>query len=439
MEPLAMQRTHRKANWLGSLLLSLILAACNLPSTPVPGLDILSTRLPTITQAQKSPNASQALTPAANVAPGSQCVTPKAHPGILPASFNNLPGVIATFLNAGATPDELAGVLRDARLTNPPNPVVSGDVNGDGFPDLAISVVNPASTAQPQSGELLVFTCTDGAYRLGYTLESTGTSGAPAIQSIEDLNADGKAEIVTGLQTCGAHTCFTAVQVLGWTGDGFQNRLIGRTDDLPYPRVQINLVTEGGIAEIVIQGGMIASVGAGPQRMETRTWTYDQPSGNWTLARDELAPSNYRIHVLQDADASLHKGDVAQALVVYNWVLSDQPPLQDYQDPSNEKLNLGAYAAYKIAAIHLKNAESEPAQQILNQMERSYPEGTGQHAFVEMALAYQLALGAARDVKAACDAVTQYGQAHQAQVLDPLGPVVFGYANKSFGPQDLCP
>jgi hypothetical protein len=434
-----MKKAHRSAAWFGSLLLSLSLVACNLPSTPMPGLDILSTRLPTVTLAPPTATISQALTPAANAAPGAVCVPPKAHVGIQQASFNNLPGVIAAYLNGGATPDELAGVLGNAKLANPPNPVVSGDVNGDGLPDLAVSVANPASSTQPPAGELLVFTCANGAYRLGYTLGSMDTSGAPAIQTIQDLNADGKAEIVTGLQTCGVHTCFTAVQVLAWSGDGFQNRLIGRTDDLPYPRVQVNLVTEGGIAEIVIQGGMIASVGAGPQRMETRTWSFDQASGNWTLARDELAPSNYRIHVLQDADASLRKGDVAQALVVYNWVLSDQPPLQDYQDPSNEKLNLGAYAAYKIAVIHLDKGESEAAQQILNQMARSYPDGTSQHAFVEMALAYQLALGESLDLKASCDAVTQFSQAHQGEVLNPLGPAVFGYANKSFGPQDLCP
>jgi hypothetical protein len=346
--------------------------------------------------------------------------------------------VIAAFLNSGATHDELGAALSAASLGNPPNPVLAGDLNGDGKLDVVAAVVDPTSSSRPPAGEMLVFTCAGGAYRLSYTLVSTQNSGAPAVQTVEDLNADGKAEIVAGQQTCGAHTCFTSVQVLAWSGNGFQNRLTGRTDDIPYPHVQINAVTEGGISEIVIQGGMIDSVGAGPQRTETRTWAFDQASGNWLLASDALAPSNYRIHLVQDADATLRKGDVNQALVVYNWVLSDQPPLQDYQNPSSEKLTLGAYAAYKIAVIHLSRAETGAAQQMLDQMARSYPAGTPEYAFLEMALAYQSALTGG-DASKACNAVTEYLLAHPSQVLDPLGPQVFGYSNKSFGAQDMCP
>jgi hypothetical protein len=351
--------------------------------------------------------------------------------------FNRLPETIAAFLNAGATPGELAAAL--IVFANPPTPVAAGDVNGDGLPDLAVSLADLTSSWSLAPGELLVFTCQSGAYQLAFTLASPNHVGAPAIQSVEDLNGDGKAEIVIGMQTLGTYNSFTDVQVLAWTGNSFQNRLIGTTDDIPYPHVQVNPVTEGGLAEIVIQGGLIDAVGAGPQRVETRTWALDPASGNWTVASDTLAPSNYRIHVLQDADADLRKGDVTQALAAYNRVLKDKPPLQDYLDPTTEKLNLGAYAAYKIVVVHLAKGEKDAAQEMLDQLARTYIAGTPQHAFVELAQAYQDALANGGDAAKACTAVTEYSQAHTAQVLDPLGPQSFGYANRTYTPQDMCP
>jgi hypothetical protein len=381
-----------------------------------------------------------ALTPAATTQAGSSlCVAPQSHPALNLVPFKDLPASIGAFLNGGGLPGELETALSAAALGTPPNPVMTGDLDGDGKTDLVISLNNLASSTTPTPGALLVFTCQKGMYQLSYTLDSPQDFGAPAIQSVEDLNGDKKAEIVMGMQTCGAHTCFTDVKVLSWSESGFQNRLEGTTTDIPYPRVQINSVTEGGIADIAIQGGEIASTGAGPQRIETRTWAFDQESGSWKVATDEQAPSTYRIHLLQDADTTLHKGDPAQALVVYNWVLTDQPPLQDYQDPAAEKLNLGAYAAYKIVVIHLNAGENDAAQQMLDQMDKKYKEGSAQRAYYEMALAYQKALADGGDKAKACSAASDYAQSHTAQVLTPLGSQSFGYANKDFTPQDMCP
>jgi hypothetical protein len=436
-----MKKNPRMTAWLGGIALSLMLAACNLPQPSMMGIGQKSPVPPTPFQPSGPGNTiTLALTPAATTqASSALCVAPQAHAALNLVPFKDLPASIGAFLNAGGLPGELETDLGSAALGTPPNPVLTGDVDGDGKTDVAISLTNLASSIAPTPGELLVFTCQKGMYQLSYTQESPQDYGAPAIQSVEDLNGDSKAEIVAGMQTCGAHTCYTDVKVLAWIEGGFQNRLEGTTTDIPYPRVQINPVTEGGIADIVIQGGEIASAGAGPQRIETRTWAFDQESGSWKVATDEQAPSTYRIHLLQDADATLHKGDPAQALVVYTWVLSDQPPLQDYQDPAAEKLNLGAYAAYKIVVIHLDAGENDAAQQMLDQMAKDYKEGSPQRAYYEMAQAYQQALADGGDKAKACSAVSDYALAHTAQVLAPLGPQAFGYANKEFAPQDMCP
>ena len=91
-----------------------------------------------------------------------------------------------------------------------------------------------------------------------------------------------------------------------------------------------------------------------------------------------------------------------------------------------------------IAAIHAKRGETGTAQATIEKMEQAYPGGTSQHAYVDMANAYLEAL-ARGDEAAACDAVQAYASSHAEQVLVPLGQKTFGYANKDFLPQDMCP
>jgi hypothetical protein len=129
---------------------------------------------------------------------------------------------------------------------------------------------------------------------------------------------------------------------------------------------------------------------------------------------------------------------VEAALIDYQWVWSDTPPLEDYLDPKVEKPNLGAYAAYMIAAIDAKRGETDTAQAAIDKMEQAYPGGTTQHAFVEMANAYLQALSSGGEASA-CEAVQAFASSHAEQVLIPLGQKTFGYANKDFLPQDMCP
>ena len=133
------------------------------------------------------------------------------------------------------------------------------------------------------------------------------------------------ADLVTSQAVCGATTCFESVQILSWMGTGFENRLTGSSDDLPYPDIQVKASGKDGIYDLVILGGSIGSAGAGPQRGKTRTWKYDTGSRIWSVASDLLDPSSYRVHVLQDADAALRRGEVDAALVDYQSVWSDFP------------------------------------------------------------------------------------------------------------------
>ena len=149
-----------------------------------------------------------------------------------------------------------------------------------------------------------------------------------------------------------------------------------------------------------------------------------------------LAPSNYRIHVLHDAEDAALARDYEQALMDYDRVNSDLA-LVDWMDPEVEKANLSAYALFKTAVVSLIQNKVDLAQATFDQLAASYPPGTKGHAFVELAVAFQAAYPAG-GVPSGCAAARQYAVDHPDQVLLLLGSAVYGYANRDVSPQDIC-
>jgi hypothetical protein len=354
-------------------------------------------------------------------------------PGEFPAFEQNILG----FLNQGGSPLELDSALYAAGVANQPRSVAAADLTGDGWQDVVVSIYDPASSSVPPGGLLLIYTCQEAHFIHSQREPSAEAWGAPGIRYLQDLNADHRAELVTSSATCGAHTCFEAVKILGWSGEGFENLLVGETTDLPYPDIRLADPDGDGLFDLEVAGGGFGSVGAGPQRTLTRHWRYDSASGRWQDSKDLLAPSNYRIHVLHDAEAAALARDYEQALLDYGRVISD-PALVDWMDPVVEKANLSAYALFKTAVVNLIQNKIDLAQVAFNQLAASYPPGRMGHAFVELAMAFQAAYPAG-GVPSGCAAARQYAVEHPDQVLLPLGSATYGYANRDVSPQDICP
>ena len=369
--------------------------------------------------------------------PNPICVTPQPHPDFQRGDFGQYSQASLAFLNSGATVEELSQALYDAGVANQPRTAAANDMTGDGQQDVVVSIYNPNSRRTPPSGTLLIFVCGSGSYNLAFQLAAPEDQGVPGIRFLQDLNADGKADLVTSQGTCGASTCFETVKILTWTGAGFENALEGSGADLPDPDIQIQDPQVNGIYQLVITAGGAGSVGAGPQRIVTRTWTYDPASQHWKPGPDELASSTYRIHVLQDADTAFKKGDYALAEALYGQVRDDQPPLADWMDPATEKANLGAYAAYKILVIKTLQKKSSQAQKDLASMNAGLAAKSPEQAYAEMAREYITAY--AVDPSTACAIVKRYAASHAGRVLDPLGSKIFGYSNRDFQPEDMCP
>jgi hypothetical protein len=201
---------------------------------------------------------------------------------------------------------------------------------------VAVSIYDPASSLIPPGGKLLLFVCQEGVYRMLLHQASAEGSGAPGIRYLQDLNRDGIAELVVGSPTCGASTCFEEVQILGWTGADFEDLLVGSTIEIPSPVINLLDPQEDGVVDLEISGGGYGSVGAGPQRSKSMVWPYNPSTARWQDPQERLESSNYRIHVLQDADQAARKRQFEQALPIYGRVVDDTG-LIDWVEPELEK------------------------------------------------------------------------------------------------------
>ena len=397
-----------------------------------------------IPQATDTPEASPTGSPSTAVAEPplstsvkTGCVPERGQPELEAGDFDQYPQEIQDFLNSGGAPSDLDDALYDAGVANQPVAVETADMTGDGQEEVVVSIFDPASQVMPPAGTLLIYICQDEAYQLAYQQDSDRAQGAPGIRYLLDLNADQNADLVARAGSCGAHTCFEDVEVLAWDGEQFKNVFEGDTGEIPYPDIRITDANGDDIFDIEIAGSGIGSVGAGPQRNVVDIWKYDPSSGTWEFEEEALQDSNYRIHVLHDAERAAKGGDYATALDLYDRVVNDTS-LEGWMDPETEKANLAAYALFKSGVIYTIEGQEAQASAAFEQLSDSFPEGVPQHAFVEMAEAFQQAY-ASDGLDAACSAAGNYASAHAGQILAPLGPEAFGYANPEFTSDNVCP
>jgi hypothetical protein len=433
------------------LAISLILGACNYPGMNQAPESPTSEPIVSAQDELPSPQPSQATPTSLPISapptpeppePTPQPVAPFCLPtqagvAFTAQTFADYPLAIRDFLNAGATAEALDSVLYDAGVANMPVSVATEDLTGNGVIDVVVSLINPDSPGILPGGGMWIFTCETGIYELQYEQRSQEVFGAPHIWYVEDMDADGRAELVVSEGTCGAHTCFEAVQLLDWEDGAFVNRLAGDSLDLPNPDIRIDDPDEDGIYNLLVVGGGVSSVGAGPPRELARVWALQRDSGAWEVSGELLGPSDYRIHILHDAETAAREGDVPNALALYQRVVIDET-LQDWVDPEDERITLGAYARYKIMVLYALSDQEKFAQTTLTEMQAEYPAWIPQYAFVNMAEIFlgQFAQGGA---EAACAAAQNFAAANSTRVLDPMGPLAFGYSSPTISSQEMCP
>lgn len=157
----------------------------------------------------------------------------------------------------------------------------------------------------------------------------------------------------------------------------------------------------------------------------------------WTFFGDQAGQSDYRIHALHDADDLAAQENYSEALVLYQQVISSTA-LQDWQDPETERAYLSAYAHLKMAEIYTLLDRTELAQATVADFEQAAFEGSVGEAYLGVLREFQ-GQWDGENLAETCAAVQAYVASRSEQLVAPLGPQQFGYANREFQPGDFCP
>jgi len=415
------------------MLLSLAGTACVTPPTQVVGPDtILDTAVAaTVTALSTSP------TEPATANTIQPCPVESSNPA-LPAlsGFESFPSQIQAYLNQGGGLEDL-GQLMEADQLDPHEglPYSRQDFTGDGLEDIVISILKGDGAQIAPAGSLLLFVCQDDQYQLAYTSPPSTELAAPFIRAAQDLTGDNIPELLTTRESCGAHTCSFEVNVLSWQDDALRSIFPDVTTDIPLPFVDLEGPQDNGSYNIVVTGSGIASAGAGPYRRFSKVWTYDPGTGQYQYSHSYLHESNYRIHLVHDADQAVLGGNLETALDLYEQVIDDDS-LDDWAVGEEGARTLAAYATYRRVLTFLQLDQIEAARAELTLLESSFLPDTSGYGYVALAQTVWNQYQSNGNLAAACLAAQDYAQTHSQTILDPL---YYGYANQTYVAGDICP
>jgi len=352
-----------------------------------------------------------------------------------PQDFGDYSAVIGQFLSAGGSSTVLEATLRNWGAITERGGVVQADtdITGDGVVEVIITLYNPATyneEALLNAGQLLVYGCDGGGYRLLYKTAFNTNIALPELVRVGDMNTDVKNELVYFTETCSGAGCFKEAKILTW------NAIVGVFEELNNGqivaingRIGIVDVDGDGVLELTAQINPPGTVATGPGRSVVDTWDWN--GEDYVLAlREEVAGARYRIHAIYDADDLLREGQWRPAILAYDAARKNGD-LLSWTIPGEYEA-LRAYAAFRIMITYALLGNGR-AQTWFDILVGENPPGSPGSGFAQMGQAFMDNYRATGDARAACAVALSSG----ANVLGVLNS--YGYSNRSYTLKDVCP
>ena len=206
------------------------------------------------------------------------------------------------------------------------------------------------------------------------------------------------AQMATLTSTCGASTCFDRFDVLGWNGEQFVS-LMSAPLQLPSGTFRLAQLDQDPALEIEAQGGVIGSVGAGPQRAEKQVWKWN--GAQYVKISTEWSPVEYRIHAVYEGDDAFAGGDYAKAIDWYSRAITDDA-LKDWHAEigyrtQTDRATLTAYARFRLLVIGVLRGDANARDQ-LDQLTAQFPEDSPAHLTQQMAQVFWDKYQATQDI-----------------------------------------
>jgi len=306
------------------------------------------------------------------------------------------------------------------------------EINGNEQADLALalSVLDLDNTVS--SSLVLVIECESDRCEFAHQQVYDDAAASSPHLSAQDLDGDRLTDLLVSSRHCGAHTCFLEVEALAWREGGMRNLFTGPTNDLPNPEFMLNGPLENGRFMIEITATGIGSAGAGPFRQFTRTWSWSDEQDLFVQSMEVYQDPEYRIHQLHIADELFASDELEAAKAAFLKVVQDNE-LSDWISGGE---NLSAYAYYRMGLITLLVDGEARTQNPFAQLQGAHPLGTEGSAYSDLAGVFWVTFSEGQDWSSACRAVIEYARENSETIIEPL---YYGYANKTYTPEDMCP
>jgi LysM repeat protein len=353
-------------------------------------------------------------------------------PSACPKTAAGYPDAVAAFLNkAGNTPEKLQAWLVACRVVVAPGEavtavMVTGPTSKDTVPGVVVITHDASADPATPKGQLLVYHKGSKGYGLVY--KAAGLGHVQLIRAA-DVNADGKFDLVYSDRSCGAHTCFGTLHVQSWDGKTYVD-WITNNPTIASPDYTIKDVTPDGQGdEILVHGGVIGSVGAGPQRAWTET--YISPKGApYVLLSQVYDPSTCLYHKILDANRAFDAWALDgfdPAIEAYKAALADRSATA-CGTIKDELATLRDFARVRLIVAYVAAGRATEGLALPGQITNPALKGA--------ATAFLNSYKDNSSVIQACRDTTKYAVANPGswQFLAD-----WGYANPSFTAADLCP
>ncbi|HUW94527.1 MAG TPA: hypothetical protein VMW58_01960 [Anaerolineae bacterium] len=402
------------------LLVASCLAGCALeiPQTGSP----TSTPLATL-EASARPTPTLEPSPTPVETPTSVSIPPR------PPDFGLYRETIVRYLrDSGGDEDGLRTMLVDWGALRHVTDLLRADVDDDGLGELLIVLVEPSPEYGINvRGDLLLVESKDEVYELAYSAAGESILMDPALIEVDDLNGDGLTEMAFSFTECGAHTCFTTVHIVTSGAGNYQN-LTGEGIEMSYVDPYFSDWDGDGVRELIMHGGTIGSVGAGPQRERTEVYKWDRAA--YVLSETVYDYSNYLYFRVLDANQALMGGEYERAATLYREAI-ENPSLDVWMEDS-EREALVAFSRYRLSLTYLVLGKVEMAQASLDELLLEQPDSL----YAQVAGVLWSAFQRTANLRAACEEVGAFAASHPetAEVLTN-----YGYGNPTFTPEEVCP
>lgn len=370
-------------------------------------------------------------------------------------------GWLQTQWRQEANPTQVQRALQSANWLTDSDDFQLLDVNGDGEDEWLVTVsFDPNPMHWGSSGDFWIignnllyrYFEPEDYFREGTEADPIPLSqdfllSAPRVMAMQDYTGDRAPELLLQRQMCGAHTCTQSYTILGYRNGAVRSLITqapsletdGMSVVMPYSEVEPATDETGdGRPDLLLYGGTIGSAGAGIQRPRTEIWAWDGRA--ITLKDIQWDPSDYRFHVLYEANYRMAQGDRDRATDLYRQVIEDDDLNDDlwWNTTGSVYDSSRQFAAFRLMVLEMMEGDRNDAEDWQRWLRRRYPNAPITEAARQMNELWRNQAS----LNTACNAAYNYLAAlDDPDTADgPTGPLRdMGYGNPQLTGADVCP